>query len=197
MKGYIKLRKRALEILNSKLSKDLYYHCIHHTLDVLKVINQYMKREKINGHKAKLLRIAVLLHDIGYTVSINDHELRGMEIAEKLMSQFGFSNNHIEIVKGLILSTRVPQMPKNKFEEMICDADLDYLGRPDFYKIGDLLYKEMKAYSIIENKKDWNKAQIKFLEAHQYHTDFARKNRQPNKEKRIKELKQWLKTSHK
>jgi len=192
MKGYIKLRNNALEILNSKLSKDLYYHCIHHTLDVLKVINQYMKREKISGQEAKLLRIGVLLHDIGYTVSIHDHELRGMEIAEKMMSQFGFSNNHIEIVKGLILSTRVPQRPKNKLEKMICDADLDYLGRPDFYKIGDLLYKEMKAYSNIENKKNWNKVQIKFLEAHQYHTDFARKNRQPNKEERIKELKRMV-----
>ena len=192
MKGYIKLRNNALEILNSKLSKDLYYHCIHHTLDVLKVINQYMKREKIRGDEAKLLRIGVLLHDIGYTVSIHDHELRGMEIAEKLMSQFGFSNNHIEIVKDLILSTRVPQKPKNKLEKMICDADLDYLGRPDFYKIGDLLYKEMRAYSNIENKKNWNKVQIKFLEAHQYHTDFARKNRQPNKEERIKELKRMV-----
>ena len=192
MKGYIKLRNNALEILNSKLSKDLYYHCIHHTLDVLKVINQYVKREKIRGDEAKLLRIGVLLHDIGYTVSIHDHELRGMEIAEKLMSQFGFSNNHIEIVKDLILSTRVPQKPKNKLEKMICDADLDYLGRPDFYKIGDLLYKEMRAYSNIENKKNWNKVQIKFLEAHQYHTDFARKNRQPNKEERIKELKRMV-----
>ncbi len=192
MRGYIKLRKNALEILNSKLSKDLYYHCVHHTLDVLKVINQYIKREKINVQEAILLRIGVLLHDIGYTVSINDHELRGIEIAKKMMFEHGFSKDHIEIVKGLILSTRVPQKPKNMLEKMICDADLDYLGRPDFYKIGDLLYKEMKAYSNIENKNDWNKVQIKFLEAHQYHTDFARKNRQPHKEKRIKELQRMV-----
>jgi len=192
MRGYLKLRKKALEILNSKLSKDLYYHCVHHTLDVLKVINQYIKREKINVQEAKLLRIGVLMHDIGYTVSINDHELRSIEIAEKLMSQFGFSKDHIEIVKDLILSTQVPQKPKNKLEKMICDADLDYLGRPDFYKIGDLLYKEKKAYSNIENKNDWNKVQIRFLEAHKYHTDFARKNRQPHKEKRINELKRMV-----
>ena len=34
---------------------------------------------------------------------------------------------------------------------------------------------------------------IKFLEAHQYHTDFAIKKRQPEKEKRIEELKQLVK----
>ena len=194
MKGYIKLRKKALEILNSKLSKDLYYHCIHHTLDVLKVINHYLKHEKINEYDAKLLRIGVLFHDIGYTVSIDHHEKRSAEIAEEMMNEFGFAKKDINTVKKLILATRVPQRPHNQLEKIICDADLDYLGRSDFYRISELLFKELKAYSKIDNKKEWNKTQIKFLEAHQYHTDFARKFRQPQKEKRIKELKISLNT---
>ena len=189
MKGYIKLRKKALEILNSKLSKDLYYHSLNHTLNILKVANQYLKREKIYGHNAKLIRIGVLLHDIGFTVSNENHEQIGANIAEEMMIEHGFFNKDIKVVKELILSTQIPQTPHNHFEKIICDADLDYLGRSDFYEISELLYKELKTYAIIENKKEWNKAQIKFLEAHRYHTDFAKKNRQPQKEKRIKELK--------
>ena len=194
MKGYIKIRKKTLEILNSKLSKDLYYHCVHHTLDVLKAINQYLKYEKINKYDAKLLRIGVLFHDIGYTVSIDHHEIRSAEIAEEMMNEYGFAKKDINIVKELILATRIPQRPHNQLEKIICDADLDYLGRSDFYRISELLFKELKAYSKIDNKKEWNKTQVKFLEAHQYHTDFARKNRQPQKEKRIKELKILLNT---
>ena len=174
MKGYIKLRKKALEILNTKLSKDLYYHCIHHTLDVLKVIKLYIKHEKINEYDAKLLRIGVLFHDIGYTVSIDHHEIRSAEIAEEMMNEFGFAEKDINIVKGLILATRIPQRPHNQLEKIICDADLDYLGLTDFYRISELLFKELMAYSKIDNKKEWNKTQVKFLEAHQYHTDFAR-----------------------
>ena len=192
MKGYYKIRKKALDILNTKLSKDLHYHGINHTLNVLKVINQYIKRENVNSTDAKLLRIGVLLHDIGFTISNNNHELRSVEIANKLMLDFGFTCEQFEIVKDLILSTRIPQKPKNKLEKIICDADLDYLGRTDYYPISDLLFKELKAYSIITTKKDWNKTQLRFLENHKFHTKFAQKNRQPNKEKRIEELKQLV-----
>lgn len=193
MKGYIKIRKKALEILNSKLSKKLYYHGAHHTYDVLEVINQYIKREKIDSYTAKLLRIGTLYHDIGFTVSNIEHEKLGYEIVEKYMLKYGFSNKDIKIVKGLIMATRIPQTPKNYLEKLICDADLDYLGRDDFYSISGQLFKELQSFSILNDANEWNKIQIKFLEAHQYHTEFARKYRQPKKEKRINELKQLVK----
>ena len=194
MKGYIKLRKKALDLLKSKLSKDLYYHGVHHTLDVLDVINKYIRYYKINPYDAKLLRIAVLLHDIGFVVSNKDHEANSVAIAKELMTDLGFTKDEIKKVKDLILATRIPQRPKNKLEKIICDADLDYLGRKDFYRISDLLFRELKAHTDLTTKVAWNKAQIKFLEAHEYHTDFAKKNRAPLKGKRIKELKQLLKS---
>jgi len=192
MKGYIKIRKKAKEILSSELSQNLYYHGMHHTFDVLHVINQYIKREKIEDYNAKLLRIGVLYHDIGFSVSNIDHEERGAEIAKKYMREYGFSELDIKVVKGLIIATRIPQTPKNYLEKIICDADLDYLGRNDFYPISNQLFEELKAFSILNDKNEWNKTQIKFLEVHQYYTDFAKKNRQPRKEKRIKELKKLV-----
>ena len=144
MKGYIKIRKKAFEILNLKLSKKLSYHGARHTYDVLSVINQFIKREKIDPYTAKLMRIGTLYHDIGFTISFHDHELRGTEIAEKLMNEFDFPQKDIDIVKGLIMATRIPQTPKNYLEKIICDVDLDYLGRNDFYPISDQLFKEVK-----------------------------------------------------
>ena len=192
MKGYIKIRKKAFEILNSKLSKKLYYHGAHHTYDVLSVINQFIKREKIDPYTAKLLRIGTLYHDIGFSISNVEHEKLGCEIVEKYMLEYGFAKKDIQFVKGLIMATRIPQTPKNYLEKIICDADLDYLGRNDFYPISYQLFKELQAFSIITDVNEWNKIQIKFLEAHQYHTEFSQKIRQPKKELRIKELKQSL-----
>jgi len=195
MKGYIKIRKKAFEILNSKLSQKLYYHGAHHTFDVLDVINQFIKREKIDTYSAKLLRIGALYHDIGFSISNVEHEKLGCEIAEKYMLAYGFSNKDIQIVKGLIMATRIPQTPKNYLEKIICDADLDYLGRNDFYTISNQLFEELKTYSNLKNDIIiWNKTQIKFLEAHTYHTPFAKKNRQLNKKNRIEELKQTIKS---
>lgn len=192
MKGYRKLRKLALDKLHAQLPKDLYYHGINHTLKVLETCNAHIKREKIPAYEAKLLRLAVLMHDIGYTESGENHEARAMDLAEEWMAIYDFPKRDIAIVKGLILATRVPQNPKNHLERIICDSDLDYLGRSDFYEISAKLYKELKVDSKVNSKKEWDKKQIKFLQEHEYHTPFARKNRQPEKEKRIVELKQMV-----
>lgn len=189
MQGYYKLRKRALEILNTYLPKGLYYHSVNHTLDVLKTCDKYIKRLDLPAEDAKLLRIGALTHDIGFIVSTQNHEEHGAAITADLMISYGFGKKQIEVVKGLIMATKVPQSPKTELEKVLCDCDLDYLGRNDFYEIGNLLFKELKYLSVVKTKSEWNQLQIGFLEKHHFHTEFAIKNRQPKKEKRISELK--------
>jgi len=188
MKGYNKLRKQALTILQTKLSKKLYYHSIHHTLKALKVADNYLKSFDIKGEEAKLLRIGILLHDIGFTVSAEDHEAHSVVIAKELMTKNGFSKEHINIVKGLVLATKIPQNPQTVLETIICDVDLDYLGGPDFYKISHLLFKELKALGRIKTEAQWHTIQINFLQSHKYHTPHARKHREFHKAQRLKEL---------
>ena len=192
MKGYNTLRKTLLEILHHKLSKDLHYHGVHHTLDALKTCDLYLKKIKIAKHEAQLLRLGILFHDIGFTVSNDDHEIRGAEIAKELLAKYDFKTEDINIIVGLILSTKVPQTPNTLLEKMICDIDLDYLGRSDFYKISNYLFEELQYTIGLKDKNEWNKIQVKFLKAHSFHTDFAIKKRQPEKEKRIKELKEII-----
>lgn len=189
MREYENLKKEALGILEENLSDKLHYHGLSHTLDVLEVCNQYIKRGNLGEAEANLLRIGALLHDIGFTVSTKMHEERSVELAGPIMVKYGYSATDIGIVKGLIRATRVPQSPKNHLEEIICDSDLDYLGRDDFYKISNQLFEELKSFSLVTEVSDWNRQQIRFLEAHRYHTAFARKYRQPKKEERIRELK--------
>lgn len=195
MKGYYKLRKKALEVLNKQLADNLHYHGVSHTMDVLKVCNDYIRRERIPSYEAKLLRIGALLHDIGFSVSHEKHEERGAVIAQNMMTHYGFSNKDIAVVKGLIMATKIPQTPTTRLEEIICDADLDYLGRTDFTRISQQLYEELKSLSLITNKSAWNQTQIRFLEAHTYHTEFAKRNRRPHKKERIKQLKKLLGSS--
>lgn len=192
MKGYYKLRRTILDILNTKLSKDLHYHGVHHTLDALDSCKIYLKYNEVSVHDAKLLRLGVLFHDIGFTETNLEHEQKSSEIAKRLLNNYNFPKDDIQIIVDLILCTKIPQQPKTLLERIICDVDLDYLGRPDFYEISDQLFRELKALSVINNIDEWNKIQINFLEAHTYHTDFAIRNRQPNKEQRIKELKQLV-----
>lgn len=189
MKGYYKLRKMAFKILHSELSEKLYYHSADHTIKALKDCEKYLKAENIDSYSAKLLKIAILYHDIGFVISHLNHEFESVKIAIRLMTEYGCLKKDIEVVKGLIYATQIQRAPKTLLEEIIKDVDLDYLGRSDYYLISEKLHKEIKYFTGLGSEKDWYKKQIDFLKSHVYYTDFAIKNRQPYKEKRIQELK--------
>ncbi|MBT8264270.1 MAG: HD domain-containing protein [Eudoraea sp.] len=188
MKGYNKLRNQALYRLKEELTDDHHYHGLAHTIDVLKVCNAYIKRENIGTLNAKLLRIAALYHDVGFISVYERHEDESARIAKKDMENLGMDKHSVKVVLNLIMATKTPQAPQTILEKIICDADLDYLGREDYYEISNKLYQELKAFKLVSNKEEWIQQQISFLKAHTYHTQFARKNRQPEKERRIKEL---------
>jgi hypothetical protein len=80
------------------------------------------------------------------------------------------------------MATRVPQQPSNLLEQIICDADLDYLGRPDFPEIAGLLKKELLEYGLVKNDHEWKSLQQTFLTKHHYHTQSSILLRQPVKE---------------
>ena len=77
-------------------------------------------------------------------------------------------------------------------EEVICDADLDYLGREDFWEIGDKLFEELKTIGLISSKHEWNQKQLVFLENHSYFTNSSQKLRNEKKLQNLLEIKARL-----
>ena len=88
----------------------------------------------------------------------------------------------------MITATKIPQSPKTQLERIICDADLDYLGRDDFKDIAKTLFDELKVYMNVKDEKVWNGIQLTFLKNHQYHTEYCRKRREAKKQKHLKEI---------
>lgn len=183
-----------LEKLRSELSPKLYYHSVEHVLDVHTQAMAMADTERLSSYEKKLLSTAVYFHDSGFIYQTNGHEERSCEIAEKILPEFGFDSKSIQAVKSLIMATRIPQSPKNLLEEIICDADLDYLGRDDFFDIGNLLFRELCDLGVLKNEEQWNKLQIQFLESHHYFTAYAKINRDKKKERHLNTIKSLVKT---
>lgn len=182
MKGYLSLRKYVLSKLKADLPGHLTYHGIDHTLDVLEVCEQYIRRLNLGEEERYLLRIGAVVHDMGFLVGPANHEEVGAGMASELMSQRSMNESQIEEVRGLVLATKIPQSPKNELQKIICDADLDYLGRDDYPVISQRLYEELKFMKVVQTDEDWKQLQINFLKAHYFHTPFAIANRAPKKQ---------------
>lgn len=87
------------------------------------------------------------------------------------------------------MATKIPQNPQNILEQIIADADLDYLGRDDFEVIADSLFQELRQREMVADLETWNKIQVKFLESHQYWTKSTIALRNEQKMKHLKALK--------
>lgn len=175
------LKNVVFQKLKTELPADLTYHGFHHTQYVYDAALRIADYEGVTGDELKLLLTGVVLHDIGFINVYKEHEEEGCRIAEMILPEFGYTEEQIDRVKAMILRTKIPQVAFNKLEEIICDADLDYLGTDNFIEIGNQLFTEFLAYGVVKDEEDWNRLQIKFLSSHEYFTDYSRKNRASKK----------------
>ncbi|MGB5653718.1 MAG: HD domain-containing protein [Robiginitalea sp.] len=186
-KAYPKVCHQILDELSERLPDYLHYHCLNHTIDVANVCNFYIDYYLLSDRVANLIRIAAVAHDYGYIFDPKEHEERSIIEVRPMLTEY--SDKEIAVIDGLIRATKVPQKPRNLYEQILSDADLDYLGREDYPQLSQALYEEFLYFGVVENQTHWLDVQIRFLEGHQFHTDWAKNNRTENKHKVIDGLK--------
>lgn len=182
------IQESILDKLEQELPDFLYYHNVKHTVDVVTEVELIGWAEGLDDEEILLLKTAALFHDAGHTVGYDDHEYHGAELVKSILPRYGYSDGQIEKICSIIMATKLPPQPENIYQEIICDADLDYLGRSDMIPVSNTLYKELKEQNKIGSLNDWNKLQLKFISGHSYFTKTARSLREVNKQKQIERI---------
>jgi adenylate cyclase len=178
--------------LINHLPKEYTYHTIHHIRDVVEQSERIAKKEKINKEDIADLKLAAWLHDVGYIWEPNRHEARGSEYATTILNAMDFPAQKINRITGMIMATKIPQSPKNILEQIICDADLDYLGREGYEENSLLLLQELRLKKEI-SALDWLKIQDQFLTKHAYFTKISNTTRNKLKAEVLANIKSKLK----
>ena len=185
---YNDLQEIILDRLERELPSNLYYHNLKHTLDVITGVELIGNNEGLDKKDILLLKTAALFHDSGHIIAYENHEAHGAVLAKQYMPDFGYTPSEIQTVCRLIMSTKMPPRPSDILEKIMCDADLDYLGRKDFIPVSDNLYRELAERGLVGDKLEWNKIQIEFITNHQYFTETASKLREVNKQEQVTRL---------
>lgn len=191
--GFLQLKSTILDLLRSGLDRRLTYHCPAHTEDVMEQAERLSMDENISDPRLLLLiKIAALFHDTGFLHTYKGHEEESCRIMEEFLKDSDMGEDDITQIKGMIMATRVPQMPHTLPEMILCDADLDYLGRDDFKPISETLKDEFMVYGIIKTEQEWDRIQVSFFESHRYFTNTSLANRHPLKMIHLQSLKEKI-----
>ncbi|HPF01905.1 MAG TPA: adenylate/guanylate cyclase domain-containing protein [Bacteroidales bacterium] len=182
------IQEVILDKLEKELPSYLFYHNVKHTVDVVTEVELIGWAEGCSDEEILLLKTAALFHDAGHTMAYDNHEYHGTIIARQMLPAYNYSAEQIEKICSIIMATKLPPRPANLLEEIICDSDLDYLGRSDFIPVSNTLFEELKAQNKMGSLNDWNKLQVKFISGHQYFTRTARSLREVNKQLQIERI---------
>jgi len=188
MQSKIHMKEFVIDMLNNNLPLFYYYHNYEHTLYVTEKAVEIGQAENCTEEEIKLLKAAALWHDAGYINSYEGHEAAGCVLARQYLPEYGYLPGDIDTICGMIMATGIPQTPKNKLEEIIADADLEYLGTTGAGSKADLFFKELHVLDPLLTKEEWDRKQVSFLQTHRYFTGYCRETREHLKQTYLQSL---------
>ncbi len=188
------VEKFIYEYFDKNKTKDLVYHDILHTTDVVKAAEKIGLGTNLNSEEMEILLISAWFHDTGYTIDREDHESASAEIASSYLNMNNYPPTKIEKVKSCILSTKLPQNPKNNVEEVLCDADLQHLAKKNFIERSEWLkVEEEKVTGNLISEIDWFNNSLNFISNHNFFTHYAKEKYSERKRENIVKLQKRIK----
>lgn len=175
--------------------KKLPYHNSEHTLDVLNATQIIGKAMQLSEYEMLLLKTAALTHETGIYTDYQHHEPASVDFIRRNLPQFGYTDEDLATISRLVLATQMPQQPSGLLEEILCDADLDYLGRADYAVIANRLKQEWELLGQFSgNQRAWLSIQEKFLMSHNYFTIWSKNNRNHGKWENLAAIREQLRS---
>lgn len=176
----------AFNTLCTKWNTKYTYHNLSHTLLVVQATDIIGRYEKCSIKELQLLQVAAWWHDIGFLVHPDMHEKTGCNMVKEKFPEWGFNAEEIDIICKIILATQLPQTPLTLLEQIICDADLFYLGTSLAHEFSDKLAQEWFTLGVIQSKEQFLLKQQDFIATHAYFTGYGKKILEPLKRENYK-----------
>lgn len=172
------------------------YHNFNHVQDVLSAAKRIVSVECPSDEEQEALLLSALFHDTGFSGGAKNHEERSVQIFRQFAANsVGITDQAIEKVVRLILSTKSSHQPTDWLEGAMIDADFGHLGNENYWDRSNRLRQEwLLTENQFQPEIQFVQAELNFMVAHKYNTPSARILFDEGKEKNIKFLLKYKNT---
>jgi len=192
---YNELLKKVSDYVTSFFTKQtnpgIVYHNHDHTWELTDAVNRIASGYALDDRSRFIVLSAAWFYDTGYYIAGTDtHKNKSSAFAADFLKTLSADDTDINAIKDCIISTQLPQQPKNLNEEIVCDAVMYYLGSNNYSEKSRLLRKETETlHGISISGNDWRERSIALMEAHRYFTEYCRQNLEQTKIENLNRLK--------
>lgn len=164
------------------------YHNLMHTRRVVNHSIEMIQYYQLSADESRIIQVAAWFHDVGHLfVGMYGHERVSVEKMRGFLTRTDIDSNHIELIAGCIMCTRLPSNPNRLLEKILCDADTYHLGTQEFWESDKAVKRELQlsGETILDN---WDKRTLHFLEQHQFYTAYCQQRLNAGKQANIQIL---------
>lgn len=173
------------------MPKRMRFHDLEHTLTVTRTAIAIGRAMRMNAADLFALELAALFHDTGYALAYEGHEEQSAGLAEAFLERQSVSTATRRKVRSLIMATRIKSPVRGTLQAILRDADSAKAGQVDFEERGELLRQELELIKGLRiSERQWVKTNLAYLEAHRFHTSYARRRYSAQKRINLDRLRQ-------
>lgn len=178
-----------IDFFQHKIGAEYVFHDYTHTRNVLEAVIEIGNGCNLDDRELDLLQLAAWFHDTGYDQGAEAHEERSCRYATDFLSKQGLPQQDLDIITRCIRATRLPFLPNDLLEEIICDADLSHLGKKIYWdRTGRLRQEFLLTRGRVVSEPEWVQFELDFMNNHRYFTSVAEALYNARKLKHIKQL---------
>ena len=152
---------------------NLYFHNSSLVKNICNQVELLSTAERLPEEEFVSLKLAASFLFAGY-IDDYDNPMEGsLRIAEEVMPKYAFDQSSVEEIKRLIRNS-YNEEPETITDDILHDARYDYLGRIDYLKLTEKLFREEAEYGKSHERKEWTAIQRKLLIDHEFKTNTAK-----------------------
>ncbi len=169
-------RLRVRRHFARSLPKWMAFHDLEHTLAVVRAAADIGRASGLGVQDLRMLELAALYHDTGYTTHYQGHEQASADFAAQHLTELGIPKRSVDRIRTLIMATRMHAPPRTLLQRVLRDADSAKAGQVDFRDRSERLRRELEhAFGKPIGAKAWTLENIGYLEQHRFYTAYAQR----------------------
>ena len=186
------LQSAALEYLGKHLDKHYTYHNVGHTLEVCSAVKLFAENSNLASDVYYALRIAAVFHDFGYLESSSDNEKLALPYIEDFGRRWNIAGDILRAAYNMVLETVFPYQPASLAGQILCDADVEYIGRDSFLKKAELFRRDLAGEGMVFTEREWWKFELNFLQSNMFFSPACRSLRDAGRLRNLEKVEALL-----
>jgi len=160
-------------IFLEEASPDLYFHNAQYARSINSQVDLLANAEQIHEEEYINLKLASIFLFTGYINDYNNPAEAALKFMSETLPRLGFDEKYITSAGQMILNS-FRENYLSAADRILHDARYDYLGRVDYIKLTEKLFRERNEHGLKTDIQEWAGIQKKLLKEHDFMTNTGR-----------------------